>query len=767
MRHLLLAAAVAVAGLSAGMGAHGQSGASGERPGNRRDATAQTEATSPSTPWLVKHEVGNIVYFLYQDPPRIERFDLVSGSWKEAIPLDDTPTAFTADDQRLYVSFGRRTSRFDLDGLNEVHLHNTNYDADWLFVIGDALGIYDDHVLLTVDPESGELLDSKEYFDRLRGFDPAPGLGWVFARDAGVSPSDIVTFEVSNDGHLGPLVDSPYHGDYPGASRCYVFPNEARVGDNAGIVYATSDLTYAGSLAGPVDDMAFYGDLPVVLRGGTVFSYSTTLLRTGQYTPDVPALAIAVSGETVFAFAPGTGSQPEVEAFPVDSLTPDIPGAPADPVGEQFIPDAILSGPNGDILLLDAGNLTVHRWSRATNRYEASIPLLAVPSYVAYSDVNRALYIAYASGEITRIRFDEFGKPGVEEPFVNQPAAPLGLATAGEYLFVCDGSGAWATHYTYSPEGVLISQEDWNYYSREYTWSEARRRMYFFRDGMSPNDLLFEEILADGTIGTEDDSPYHGELQAVLPIRVSSDGALVLLGSGRIYDGGSLEQVNALSNDISDAVWQGNALVTMRPLNEATQLQKWDPVANYSVEDTRTLMGTPLRMLYDSSDGLAAVTLRDGKPSFTRWNLDLTGEGLAVAWTDNTDSAAAGGSIQYKLSIENISEEALSGVWILTQLDPHLEDVSWSCAGAGGATCTASGAGDVDDSASLPAHAVVTYTVDAAIDRTTTELIRSRVEVREPSGRTWVDADLTQVDPPAGNTRRARGRSLPIAVPSP
>ncbi|MCG6964048.1 MAG: hypothetical protein LJE95_12350 [Acidobacteria bacterium] len=760
MKHLLMVAAVVLAGLGAAMGAHGQSGVSSEGTGNHREAIAQTEATTPSTPWLVKHEVGNIVYFVFQDPPRIERFDLVSESWKEAVQLDDTPTAFTADDQSLYVSFGRRTSRFDLDGLNEVHLHNTNYDADWLFVIGSAVGIYDDHELLSVDSETGDLLDSQSYYDRLRGFDPAPGLGWVFAM-----ASDIVTFQVSNDGQMGPIVKSPSSGDYADATRCYVFPNEARVADNAGIVYATSDLTYAGSLAGPVDDMAFYGDLPIVLRNGNVFSYSTTLLRTGRYTPAVPALGIAVSGETVFAFAPGTSSQPEVEAFPVDSLTPQTPGAPADPVGEQFNPDAVLSGPDGDILLLDAGTLTVHRWSRAANRYEASIPLLAVPSYVAYSDINRALYVAYASGEITRIQFSELGQPGVEQPFVNQPAEPRGLATAGEYLFVCDRSGAWATHFTYSPDGALISQVDWNYYSREYTWSEANRRMYFFRDAMSPNDLLFEEILADGTLGTEDDSPYHGELQAVLPIRVSSDGALVLLGSGRIYDGGSLEQVNTLSNNISDAVWQGNALVTMRPLNAATQLQEWDAVANYSVEATKALAGEPVRLLYDSLDGMVAVTLRDGKPSFTRWNLDLTGKGLAVAWTDGTESAPAGGSIQYKLSIENISEETLSGVWTLTQLDSHLENASWSCAGNNGATCTARGTGDVDDSASLPPHGVVNYTVDATINRATTELLNSRVEVRKPSGRTWVDADLTQVDPPAGYRRRTRRRAVPVTVP--
>ncbi len=758
MRRIFVIAAIAMCGLAAAAGPPGRSGGSGQEPGSHQELFSRTVATTPSTPWLFKLEAGGIVYFVFQEPPRIERFGLAAGTWMTPIHLDDTPTAFTADGERLYVSFGRRTSRFDLDGLNEAHLHNTNYDADWLFVIGNVLGIYDDHLLLSVDRENGDLLDSQDYFDRLTGFDTAPELGWVFARDTG---TDIEAIQVSPDGQLGSLV-SPYHGDYPNASRCYVFPDETRVADNAGIVYATSDLAYVGSLAGAFDDIAFYGNLPIVLRNGTVFSYSATLLRTGQYTSVVPALAVTVSGNTVFAFAPGTGSHPEVEAFPVASLTPDTPGTPVDPLGERFAPDAILAGPNGDILLLDAGNLTVYRWSRAANRYGPSIPLLAVPSYVAYSDVNRALYMAYASGEITRIQFDELGKPGSETPFVNQPGSPLGLATAGEYLFVCDDSGAWATHFTYSSEGVLISQVDWNYYSREYTWSEGSRRMYFFRDDTSPNDLLFEEILSDGSLGIEDDSPYHGELEARLPIRVRSDGSLVLLGSGRIYDGISLEQVNVLSNDVSDAVWQGDQLLTMRPLDGASQLQTWDMTANYTVEGTRALAGEPAHLLYDSQDSAVAITLREGKPSFTRWNLDLTGTGLAVGWTDHVEHAQAGGSIQYTLSIENISDETLSGTRIETQLDPNLENVSWSCVGGGGGTCGASGAGDVDDTTSLPPRAVVTYTVDATIDRSTTALLRSQAQAREPSGRTWVEADLTQVDLPPEYKRRARGRAVPV-----
>ena len=61
------------------------------------------------------------------------------------------------------------------------------------------------------------------------------------------------------------------------------------------------------------------------------------------------------------------------------------------------------------------------------------------------------------------------------------------------------------SHFTYAPDGALLSQEEWNYRSSEYVWSAVNRKMYFFRDGTSPNDLLWEDIAATGLIGDKMD----------------------------------------------------------------------------------------------------------------------------------------------------------------------------------------------------------------------------------------------------------------------
>ena len=70
-------------------------------------------------PWLALRESGGIVYLVLADDRSIERYDLRTESWLPAIGLADEPTAFAVDADGMYVSFGRRTSHFTLDGATE------------------------------------------------------------------------------------------------------------------------------------------------------------------------------------------------------------------------------------------------------------------------------------------------------------------------------------------------------------------------------------------------------------------------------------------------------------------------------------------------------------------------------------------------------------------------------------------------------------------------------------------------------------------------
>lgn len=567
---------------------------------------------SQAANWIQSTEHAGIAYFLYDSPTVIERYDLASQSILPNITLSDIPTAFTVDQDGLYISFGRRTSRFALDGTGEMHLQNTNADVTDLLVNGGYLYLFHSYGnLLSVDKFSGVQIDWKTYSYNMTGPSIAPTPGKIFARTSGVSPSDIVEIVTNPDGTLGLQKDSPYHGDYPSASKTYVFPGDARVVDNSGVIYSTSDLTYNNSLAGSFDDIDFYGDLPVVLRGDTLYSYSNTFLETGNHTASMMLDNIYVHGDTIFAFFTNDLQALDVELIPVSLLTPDVPGTPVNPNGLVYTPDAIVQGKGRSVFLLSNANLSIFQWSAAQRRYVNSIPLVETVKYMAFSAETNTLYLAYESGKITQI---DVAASAAEVPFVNSPQSPNGLATAGEFVFVVDPSGAWVSHFTYDPSGVLLSQEEWNYFSTEYIWNAANRKMYFFRDDTSPNDVLWEDIDINGFIGAKMDSPYHSSEGILHPIRVAPDGSVVLLGSGRIYDAISLQQVNTLSNNIHDATWVDGTLFTLIPGVNGSEIQEWS--ANYAIVDSFPVVGDPLR-IFNAGAYLIIITSVDGIPRFS------------------------------------------------------------------------------------------------------------------------------------------------------
>jgi len=734
---------VVVSGLMWGALAAGQDLTWVGRLAAEGDPAYQRLAQRTPTPWLDARESNGIAYFAYSQNPRIERYDLDGRAWLASIPLAEAPTAFFVDSSGLYVSFGRRTSRLLLDGTGEVHLHNTNVDATALFTVNDYLYIYAPPALLSVNRWSGALLDSEAYFYTLQGFSVAPGLWKAFARSQGISPSDIFQVVLNPDGSLGPVTDSPYHGAYPSAVRTFVFPGGARVADDSGIVYNTANLTYANSLAGSFDDVGYYNGLPIVLRNGILYAYSAAFLRTGFYAPPQRPLGIFVRGASIFSFFQGASSLGVAE-IPVSLLTPAPPGTPLDPTGLPYGPDAVEVGGDGIVYLLSRANLSIFRWSLADNRYLSTIPLSSAPSFMAHSATNQALYLAYPLGEITVIHLNT-GSLLSEEPFVNSPQGPLGLSTASEFVFVCDPTGAWASHFTYSPTGQLLSQKDWNYFSQEYVWSPANRKMYHFRDDTIPNDILWEDISVQGVLGAQLDSPYHSSDGIVHPIRVAPDGSLVLLGSGRLYDGLSLDQLDTLSNNIGDAVWAGGDLFTLRSLGAGSQIQKWDQ-PNWGVGATRSLDGTLIRM-FQVQDRLLVITLRAGKPWFSMWDLALNGEGVSILKDDGLEVVPAGSPITYAITLKNLSPNRYDNALVADTLPPELLEVEWTCAASTGSSCaTGVHTGDLFDVVSILGGGSLVYTVRGTVVSSATGLVVNTATVGG-AGPMSADTDLTQLGP--------------------
>lgn len=606
---------------------------------------AQVQAPSLTTPWLDTQQHNNIVYFLYSVPAHIARYDLTSESWLTNLVFTESPTAFTVDADGLYVAFGRSVQRFALDGAGKTFLRNTSTPVLSLHTIGNFLYInyssYPYGYLDSINKTTGLFIDGKSYlYAVLNGAAVAPTIGKLFARDSGLSPAEIVQVVLNANGTLGAANGSPYHGDYPGASRVYIMPGEARVVDNAGIVYNTTDLTYSNAVGGAFDDITFYGDLPVVLRNNTLYAYSNTFLETGQHQPVHPPLEIVMKGDTIFSFYKN-GATVAVEKIAITLLSPATPGEPVDPNGLVYTPDTIAQGKDQTIYLFSRSFLSIFRWSASQQAYLPTIPLAKAPTYMAYSPVTNRIYLSYATGQITQIKLDE----GLTEtPYASAPKEPCGLATAGEFVFACVPVGAWVSHFTYHPDGTLISQVEWNYYSREYNWSPVNRKMYFLRDDTSPNDLHWEEISITGAISSSHESPYHSSDGIVHPVRIDPNGIYVILGSGRIYQATTLAQANSLSNDIADAAWLNNVLFTLRATNGDTQLQRWG--FTFGLDDAKQITGTPLR-LFTVNQHLLTITNHNGIPRFLLWDVDLKQQSLVADFSATSTTGVAPLPVQF------------------------------------------------------------------------------------------------------------------------
>ena len=89
---------------------------------------------------------------------------------------------------------------------------------------------------------------------------------------------------------------------------------------------------------------------------------------------------------------------------------------------------------------------------------------------------------------------------------------------------------------------------------------------------------------------------------------------------------------------------------------------------------------------------------------------------LAITKTDGVTTAVAGGSVTYTITaIQRRPEQRDAGATVADTF-PAVLTCTWTCAGAGGGTCTASGSGNLNDTVNLPAGGSVTYTATCAID---------------------------------------------------
>lgn len=564
-------------------------------------------------------------YLLFSVPNKIERFDLINGAELEPISLSQEPTAIAVRDGVAYVGFQRELRSINLDTLESQFIRNFPDRINDIEIIGDAIYVFTptgyDGTTTILSLADNSLLGEFEQFDSGRYF--TAGSDAYYFRDTGVSPSDIHKQAVNVDGSLSESeLESPYHGDYPGASHVWVSPDDSRVFDDSGTVYFTEALTFAGSLGGRFSAMTFVDGNPVVARGNSLYLFTSHLLEAGSQETAIEPGYLASHGNNIYAFSLDNSGY-TVEHIDVSGFELPTPGTPLDGNTTNYSIDKIQTDGSDIAYVLDSSLLSIFRWSAVEETHLQTWPLINPPTWMSYVESHQRLYLGYSSGKISY--FDTSEANAVETHFTTLPGRVLGLASAGEYLFAADPSGAWGSFYTFAQDGTLLSSDEWkNAASAEYIWSSSTNRIYHYRDNTSPNDLEWTHIDPEtGLLGDEGDSIYHGDtLSTRYPIRINATGDVLLNGAGQFISASDVKVVNSLSNNISDAAWVGSQLITV---NAQTQtLQVWSE--NYELLSDTYLANVAIQSISEVAGKLLIVGFSDGEPEYRLLDLDADGD---------------------------------------------------------------------------------------------------------------------------------------------
>ena len=113
---------------------------------------------------------------------------------------------------------------------------------------------------------------------------------------------------------------------------------------------------------------------------------------------------------------------------------------------------------------------------------------------------------------------------------------------------------------------------------------------------------------------------------------------------------------------------------------------------------------------------------------------DIEGADLAISKSDGRLSVLPEDEITYTIEATNNGTIATVGAIVTDNLPAALTGVSWTCAGAGGGSCPASGSGDINSTVNLPVGASVTFTVTATVDALATGEVVNTASISTPEG---------------------------------
>jgi uncharacterized repeat protein (TIGR01451 family) len=107
---------------------------------------------------------------------------------------------------------------------------------------------------------------------------------------------------------------------------------------------------------------------------------------------------------------------------------------------------------------------------------------------------------------------------------------------------------------------------------------------------------------------------------------------------------------------------------------------------------------------------------------------------LSVTKTDGQPTAVTGQPVTYAIVVSNAGPDTATGATVADTVPAAITGATWTCVGAGGGTCTASGSGHINDTVNLPAGGSLIYTLTGTISASATGSLSNTATVTAAGG---------------------------------
>lgn len=109
---------------------------------------------------------------------------------------------------------------------------------------------------------------------------------------------------------------------------------------------------------------------------------------------------------------------------------------------------------------------------------------------------------------------------------------------------------------------------------------------------------------------------------------------------------------------------------------------------------------------------------------------------LGITKTDGVSSVNVGSNTTYTITASNAGPSAVNGATVADTFPAACTSVNWTCVGAGGGTCVASGSGNINQSVNLPSGGSATFSAICAISGSATGTLVNTATVTAPPSAT-------------------------------